>query len=71
MGTLWALATGRSIRHWFVIGTAVEAVELAAIACNRNELPPTLTNKAWSMATAAGLLGGMLVATLLDEHGHR
>ncbi|MFD4462149.1 hypothetical protein [Nocardia sp. NPDC058480] len=68
VGTLWALATGRPIRHWFLIGTAVEAVELTAIARNRSELPPTLTNKAWTMATAAGLLGGTLVATLLDEN---
>ncbi|MFD7841485.1 hypothetical protein ACFV4K_00915 [Nocardia sp. NPDC059764] len=50
-----------------MIGTAIEVVELAAIARNRSELPPTLTNKAWSMATAAGLLGGALVAALLDE----
>ncbi|WP_405484959.1 hypothetical protein [Nocardia sp. NBC_00511] len=50
-----------------MIGTAIEAVELAAITRNRSELPPTMTSKAWSLATAAGLLGGALVATLLDE----
>ncbi|MGW4352215.1 hypothetical protein ACWELJ_08985 [Nocardia sp. NPDC004582] len=68
VGALWALATGKPIRHWFVIGTAIEVVELTAIARNRSELPPTPTNKAWSMATAAGLFGGALVAALLDEH---
>ncbi|MFE3195154.1 hypothetical protein ACFXHA_39550 [Nocardia sp. NPDC059240] len=68
IGTLWALSSGKPIRHWFVIGTAIEAVELAAITRNRTELPPTLTNKAWTIATAAGLLGGALVAALLDEH---
>lgn len=69
VGTLWALATGRRVRHWFVIGTAIEVVELIAIARNRSELPSTLTSKGWSMTTAAGLLGGALVATLLDERG--
>ncbi|MFF2555495.1 hypothetical protein ACFVUS_31125 [Nocardia sp. NPDC058058] len=67
VGTLWALATGKPVRHWFVVGTAIEVVELTAIVRNHSELPQTLTNKGWSTVTVAGLLGGALVAALLDE----
>lgn len=67
VGTVWSLAARKPVRHWFVAGTVIEVVELTAITRNSKELPATRVSTAWSLVTAAGLLGGVLIAVLLEE----
>ncbi|MFE7745553.1 hypothetical protein [Nocardia sp. NPDC057455] len=63
---LCSLAAGKPVRHWFAVGTTIEVVALAAIGTNRKQHPATPVGMAGSAATAAGLLGGVLIAALLD-----
>ncbi|MTE12549.1 hypothetical protein [Nocardia aurantiaca] len=67
LGTIWSLRRGHPVRHWFVLGVALELVDATVTLRKRQRLGVTGRPDTWEMLTAAGLAGGILVATALRE----
>ena len=67
LGMLRGLARGEPVRHWFRLGLTFELVDTGATIVQRRHLPDTRVPDGWALLGVAGLVGGGLVATLLDE----
>lgn len=66
-GIMRGLARAEPVRHWFRVGLCFEVVDAGATLLRRRELPDTRTPDAWALLGAAGLVGGAVVAVLLEE----
>ncbi|MBF6329912.1 hypothetical protein [Nocardia transvalensis] len=67
IGTLWSLRRRQPVRHWFVLGVAVELVDASVTLNKRRRLGATGHPDAWELLTAAGLAGGVIVAAALRD----
>ena len=67
LGMLHSLATHQPVRKWFRLGLAFELVDSGATLLNRRELPEGSVPDAWALLGIGGLVGGAVVAVLLDE----
>ncbi|MEU6582217.1 hypothetical protein [Nocardia sp. NPDC046763] len=67
LGTLWSLRRGHPVRHWFVLGVALELVDATVTLNKRARLGRTGPPDTWELLTAAGLAGGIMVAAALRE----
>jgi hypothetical protein len=67
LGMLWSLHRKHPVRHWFVLGVALELVDTTITARKRLRKPSGSPPDAWELLTAAGLFGGVLVAVGLAE----
>ena len=66
-GIMRGLARAEPVRHWFRVGLCFELVDSGATLYNRRSLPAGRAPDAWALLGAAGLVGGAVVAVLLDE----
>ncbi|MFE3983171.1 hypothetical protein ACFXPR_01685 [Nocardia tengchongensis] len=67
LGTVWSLRRGHPVRHWFVLGVALELVDATVTLNKRGRQGITGPPDTWELLTAAGLAGGILVAAALRE----
>ncbi|WP_330181569.1 hypothetical protein OHB26_35185 [Nocardia sp. NBC_01503] len=67
LGTIWSLRRGHPVRHWFILGVALELVDATVTLNKRERLGVTGRPDTWELLTAAGLAGGVLVAVALRE----
>ncbi|WP_156959751.1 hypothetical protein [Nocardia sp. BMG51109] len=67
IGTLWSLRRGQPVRHWFTLGVAIELIDASVTVNKRYRLGNTGHPDAWELLTAAGLVGGVIVAAALRD----
>lgn len=67
IGMLRGLARDEPVRHWFRLGIAFELVDAGATLRHRRDLPDGPVPDAWALLGVGGLIGGAVVAALLEE----
>lgn len=67
IGILRGLARNEPVRHWFCLGIAFELVDAGGTLRHRRDLPDGGVPDAWALLGLSGLVGGVIVALLLEE----
>jgi hypothetical protein len=66
-GTLVALYRNHPVRHWFVLGVGLELIDASVTLNKRRVTGNSGAPDTWELLTAAGLVGGLVVAALLND----
>ncbi len=66
-GSLWSLYRKHPVRHWFVLGVALELIDASVTLDKRRITGNSGAPDTWELLTAAGLMGGLMVALLLED----
>ena len=67
LAILRGLLRREPVRHWFRLGLGLELVDSGATVRYRRQLPEGREPDAWALLGAAGLVGGAVIALLLEE----